>query len=80
MVFVLGRQARVGVTDLFVEIPGFTMSGARVLDRIESIEEEVRELKASVREKSVEMKGRLSGAEFDEEDFEEAEESLFNDH
>lgn len=55
------------------------MSEVDVVDRIESIEEEVEELKASVRGRNVEMKGRLSGAKFNEEDFEEAEKSLFSD-
>lgn len=55
------------------------MSEVDVFDRIESIEEEVEELKASVRSRNVEMRGRLSGASFDEEDFEEAKESLFSD-
>ena len=55
------------------------MSEVDVFDRIESIEEEVEELKVSVRGINVKMKGKLSGAEFDEEDFEEAEKSLFSD-
>jgi hypothetical protein len=55
------------------------MSEVDVVDRIESIEDEVEELKASVRARNVKMKGRLSGAKFDEEDFEEAKKSLFSD-
>lgn len=55
------------------------MSEVDVFDRIESIEEEVEELKASVRRRNVKMKGRLSDAEFDESDFEEAKKSLFSD-
>lgn len=55
------------------------MSEVDVVDRIESIEDEAEELKASVRGRNIEMKGRLSGAKFDEEDFEEAKKSLFSD-
>ena len=55
------------------------MSEVDVFERIESIEEEVEELKASVRGRNVKMKGRLSDAEFDESDFEEARKSLFSD-
>lgn len=55
------------------------MSEVDVFDRIESIEEEVEELKASVRGRNVKMKGRLSDAEFDESDFEGARKSLFSD-
>jgi len=53
------------------------MSEVDVFDRIESIEKEVEELKASVRDRNVEMKGRLSKAKFDEEDFKQARKSLF---
>lgn len=54
------------------------MSEVDVVDRIESIEDEVEDLKASVKGRNTEMKGRLSGAKFDEEDFEEAKKSLFS--
>ena len=53
------------------------MSGVDVIDRIERIEEQVKGLKSSVRDKDVSMKGRLKDADFDERDFEEAENSLF---
>jgi hypothetical protein len=48
-----------------------------VLERIETVEREVEDLKDSVKTKDTRMKGRLSGASFDEEDFEEAKKSLF---
>jgi hypothetical protein len=53
------------------------MAEVDVMERIESIEGEVEDLKDSVKTKDTRMKGRLSGASFDEEDFEEAKKSLF---
>jgi predicted nucleic acid-binding Zn-ribbon protein len=53
------------------------MAEVDVMERIESIEREVEDLKDSVKTKDTTMKGRLSRASFDEEDFEEAKKSLF---
>ncbi len=50
-----------------------------VLGRIESIKEELRHLGTEIRGTDVRMGGRLEGARFDKEDFEDAEKSLFGE-
>ncbi|MDY6773983.1 MAG: hypothetical protein SVS85_02185 [Candidatus Nanohaloarchaea archaeon] len=55
------------------------MEDSFVLQRIDDIETEVKELKEDLSSpgKAVQLKGLWKGAEVDEEDFEEAEKSLF---
>lgn len=53
------------------------MVKSKMVDRIEDIEERVEFMKRSLKDKVVKMGGRLEGAEFEEEDFGEAEKSLF---
>lgn len=50
---------------------------SNMMDRIEGIEEELEFVKKSLKGKNVKMGGRLEGAEFKEEDFEEAKKALF---
>ena len=73
----LDQKLGEGISDLCMHKQLVAMSEVDVFDRIESIEKEVEELKASVRDRDVEMKGRLSKAKFDEEDFKQAKKSLF---
>lgn len=56
------------------------MAEVDVMERIECIEREVEELKNSVRDRNIRMKGRLSGANFEEDDIEDAKSSLFEAH
>ncbi|MBS1263072.1 MAG: hypothetical protein MAG715_00240 [Methanonatronarchaeales archaeon] len=53
------------------------MATTDVLRRLANLERELEEIKRSLRGEKVEMGGRLEGASFGPEDFEEAERSLF---
>ncbi len=53
------------------------MVNSELVERIERIEFEVELLKKSLKNKPIRMKGRLKGIRIDEEDFKEAEESVF---
>ncbi|MFW6176250.1 MAG: hypothetical protein ACOC40_00975 [Thermoplasmatota archaeon] len=48
-----------------------------LIERIEKIEHEVELLKKDLTKKPVHLKGRLEGIKIDDEDFEDAEKSLF---
>ena len=54
------------------------MLDSGLIDRLEGIEEELEMIKRALKDRKVKLGGRLKGARFEAEDFEEARGSLFN--